>query len=359
VGANQLDYEVANLGDEPADIVIRVSIPSDSTEADAADTDSEEPSTLLELTERVDANATQLGRLTQDQLTTRDTLVVGIDCDKCDAEFDYTLTNEPLECRTDDDCTGPWVCLEDFGRCVECESGADCEAEQTCSLQTNRCEPPASGGCQTAPQSNPLGFAAGVAILFALLALVRRRRRAPRAMCAGLLAAGLLVGAPTDANAADPPRATFGLGVGPRWFTGDLAGVTKRGIGLSIDQELRWRHFGAAVQLGTRYHLTTQDPPPLSRELQVYTISAGPRGYFSVGDVSFTASAEYQHVGLVTNSLIRVTGTQLNYGSAGGSLGVRYSISALELGARAGFYPVFGLGGSLLSVDLTVRLSVK
>ena len=147
--------------------------------------------------------------------------------------------------------------------------------------------------------------------------------------------------------------------MGPRWFTGELAGVTKRGIGLNVDQELRWRYFGAAVQLGTRYHLTTQDPPPLSRELQVYSVAVGPRAYLDIGDVSLMASAEYQHVGLVSNSLVRVTGDRLNYGSAGGSIAARYTFSVVELGLRAGFHPVFGLDASLLSVDLTVRLSVQ
>ncbi|MGM0558234.1 MAG: hypothetical protein ACQEVA_17750 [Myxococcota bacterium] len=363
IGANQLDYELSNLSDESASITIRVGIPSDTMDDDASDTQSEQPADLLELTVRLEPNESRLGRLTQDQLTTRDTLILGIECDNCDAEMQYTLTNEPLECRSDDDCTGPWVCLENFGRCVECESGSDCEPEQACSLETNRCEPPVSGGCQAAPASNTLDATPILVVLIALVWLaVRSHRRSHRrsaVLLTSLILAGLLVGLPARSNAAEPPRATFGMGVGPRWFTGELSGVTKRGIGLQIDQELRWRHFGAAVQLGTRYHLTTQQPPPLSRELQVYTVSAGPRAYVSVGDFSFTASAEYQHVGLVTNSLIRLTGSQLNYGSAGGSLGVRYSISALDLGARAGFYPIFGLDGSLLSVDLTIRLSVK
>lgn len=360
VGTNQIDYELSNLGDVKTTVRLRVLTPSTATEdvADAGDTAGGGTSTLVEIERQIESNSSVTGRLSRTQLTTRDVLVLTISCDECDAELDYAFTNEPLECGTDEDCTGPWVCLENSGRCVECESSEQCDPEQTCSQQTNRCEPPSTGGCSTPGPAAPTWPWIAVAA-FMLVALVRRASLSAALIGAVFLTIASPVALPSTAEAAEPPRATFGMGIGPRWFTGELGSVTKRGIGLNVDQELRWRHFGAAVQLGTRYHLTTQQPPPLSRELQVYTVAAGPRAYFAVGDVSLMATAEYQHVGLVSNSLVRLTGSRLNYGSAGGSIAARYTFSFVELGLRAGFHPVFGLDGSLVSVDLTVRLAVK
>jgi hypothetical protein len=169
-----------------------------------------------------------------------------------------------------------------------------------------------------------------------------------------LLVPFLLV--PSQAYAA-PPRAAVNMGVGSRFLSGDLGEFTQRGIGMSLSQELRGVYFGGRVELGASYFLTDQPTPPLAREFELYTVAIGPQVYLPVGPARIVFGLDYRHLGLVSNSLTEFTGPGLNYSAAGGTVEVRYPLASFEVMLRGGFHPIFGLDGSLFSIDLAMGLA--
>lgn len=375
VGANRLDFRLENQG-EAASITVEAAYPedaavdagpSDASTADAqsADADtgqtSSDPTVLIARTYVLRAGEQVEDRFVQEELFSLASFRLSVRCDGCTATLDYSLASEPLECRSDDDCSGSWVCSQSDGRCVECLSNADCADNQSCATDTRTCTPPASSGCSHAPGNPPVSPAwplVALGAVFAAGAFWRRRRRATGPLIAAMLVAGIFAARPSPARA-DPPRASFNLGAGSRFLTGNLGDHTKRGIGLSVSQEVRGTYVGGRVELGASYFLTTQPAPPLSRELQMYSVSLGPQFYLPAGPVAVVIGLDYRHVGLVSNSLVRLTGPQVNHGAAGGTVEVRYALSPLEFMIRGGYHPIFGLDSSLFSIDLAVGLATE
>ncbi len=374
IGADRVDFRLTNLGSDQARITVRATLPAgvsldagtdtdasapdvappDVGTSDAGDAGSagDAPSVVASRSYTLAAGESVADRFVQDELFTHTSFTLAIQCDACQATLDYSLGSEPLECRSDDDCSGVWVCSQADGRCVECLHNSDCADNQTCDMTTRSCTPPTASGCSQTPIS-PLSWLAGVLGLVALVVLGRRR------LLAAVFAASLVLVIDLAPAHAAPPRAGVNLGVGWRFLSGELGANTKRGIGITIDQELRSDHFGGRVELGASYFLTTQQAPPLSHELMMYSVALGPLAYFAVGPTEVAVGLDYRHVGLVSNSLVRLTGPDVNHGAAGATVEVRYRLAPIDLMVRGGYHPIFGLNSSLFTVDLAVGLTAQ
>lgn len=359
LGANRLDFQLTNEGASAAEITV-AALPPDAepaTDVLLQDVGADFPSVdLVARSYTLAPGEAVADRFVQEALFTRASFRLVVRCDDCTALLEYALGSEPLECRADDECSGGWICREEVGRCVQCLDDNDCADTQTCSLTSYRCGPEEASGCSQArgdnPLDSPLPYALGSLLLVGFAA-----RRDPKLLIA-LLAAGCILTAASTAHA-EPPRAAFNLGMGSRFLTGDLGAQTERGIGISVSQELRTTYFGGRVELGASYFLTTQDAPPLSHELEMYSLAIGPQAYIPAGHFQLVVGLDYRHVGLVSNSLVRFTGPDVNYNAAGGSLEVRYRLAPLELMLRGSYHPVFGLDSSLFSIDFAVGLAAE
>ncbi|MFW5967561.1 MAG: MYXO-CTERM sorting domain-containing protein [Persicimonas sp.] len=326
-------------------------------DADAGDAGSStDPALLVSQTYQLGEGDSMTDSIGREILSTRSQFELRVRCDDCSARLSYVLASEPLECRTEDDCGGGWLCDDRRGYCVECISNADCSEEQECSSETNRCTPEQTGGCNaTTSEHSPLS--APVIALFTLLVLRARRRHRRRAGVVGAaLIAAVVVLAPADASA-DPPRAGMHVDFGSRFLLGAMGEETDRGIGLNISQELRGRHIGGRVELGANYFLTHQPPPPLSRELQMYHVAVGPQFYLPVGPVELFAGGTYRRIGLMSNSLIRITGPETSHDALGANLGAQYRAAPFEVGLHAGYQALLGLESSMLTIDVSVGLA--
>jgi hypothetical protein len=218
---------------------------------------------------------------------------------------------------------------------------ADCNGDQICDLERGRCDPPeTTAGCATAG-----GAPSVLLLLFALLAF-RRRRLVPAVLVAILLGA-----LPATAS---PPRASLSLGTGPRFLSGALGEQSRRGVGFGIGQELRWRHIGAGISLGTSYYLTAQQAPPLSRQLQTYSVTLGPRVYLPIRWFEIAAGVDYRRLGLVNNSLVRITGPRTSFDAVGGNAGFRLRWSGFEIRLEGGAHQALQLPTTFYSADLLV-----
>jgi hypothetical protein len=249
---------------------------------------------------------------------------------------------------------------------VECLDNSNCSETQTCDLASHTCTPPDTGGCSTAAAGGSGPSLPLVALLLGASFLLIHRLRARRRLRAGghfvaqifvmpTIAATAFL-SPTQARAATP-RAGVQLGVGPRLITGKLAPQTRRGIGVSVAQEVRGRYIGGRVALGASYFITTQTAPPLSHELQLYSVAIGPQFYLPVGPLELALGADFRHVGIVSNSLVRLTGHEINYAAAGGTLQVRYQVAGFAIMLGGGYHPIFGLDSSLTSLNLAIGLA--
>ena len=364
LGANRLDFAVHNRGDT-AEITVEALPTSTTDQGDTAPVDSDDaevepvsqgPLFISRSYVLRDGESTT-DRFVQEELFTRKSFRLELRCDGCEARLEYTLASEPLECRSDDDCSGGWLCSQGDGRCVECLNDGDCAEDQTCASTSRRCTPDSPAGCAH-PGGGPVG--SGGIWLLGLVALVwlrRRRTWRPAASAAAAVVVALAATLGASTAHAETPRASFSLGVGPRLLTGDLGEVTQRGIGVSVAQELRTRYIGGMFELASSYYLTSQPAPPLSRELQVYSVSVGPKFYLPIGPIEASLGIDYRHIGLVSNSLIRTTGPQVNHAAVGGTLEVRYRVAPFDLMLRTGFHPILSLEGSVVSIDLAVGLS--
>lgn len=361
VGANRLDFRLINEADSATIVVEAVSgATKSSTDAalDAARGDTgESPSRYVRRSYSLAAGETVDDRLVQDELLTRRAFQLRLLCDGCQARLEYALASEPLECRSDEDCSGSWLCSQPDGRCVQCLNDSDCAEDQSCESVTRRCTPQQPSGCSQA-NGPSLPTSALLLCLLGVGALLVRHRRAVSTLSLLVCLTVFALVEPASARA-ETPRASLSAGVGPRFLTGQLGEQTQRGIGVRVAQELRGSNFGAMFGMGANYFLTTQPAPPLSRELTLYTLSLGPRFYLPVGPIEMVAGLDYRHVGLVSNSLVRLTGPEINHNAAGGTLEARYQMGPFEVTVGGGFHRFFALEGSLVSMDVAVGLSTR
>ncbi len=356
VGRSRIDFAVKNVGDSEATVAMYALVPqndetvidiSDAGDSDAGVTDPGlEDRTVAVREVIVAAGATETDRFAATELGTRRTIELAAVCTGCSVEVDFVYETEPLECRDETDCSSGWLCDNSLGRCAECLDDTDCGEEQQCS-ESGRCDPPiVEAGC---------GQAAGPTSLLALILVLgffgirRRKWFATLAFFAVFAISGSAFAA--------APGAGFSLGAGPRWITGELGPVVERGIGISLGQELRWDYVGMGVQLNWAAFLTTQEPPPLSRNIQIFDFTAGPRGYLPVGDFQLVAGADYKRIGLAANSLVRLTGPDNGYHAVGGVLGGRWNGLGVELRADLGVHHIPDLASQLVMFELSVALT--
>ncbi len=343
-GRNQVDYVVRNVGPDPAAVEVVALVPS----ADFGDGTGEiDPDDLVtrRVHEAVGAGKIAENRFTAQNLGVRDAFRFGVRCSGCEVELDWVYASVPRECFETSNCPAGWACDETLGRCAECLVNADCNSDQRCNTESGRCDPPdTTAGCATAA---PSGWLWGLLALGLVWGSCRRRCRAALPFALALLVVPATV-------RASPPRAAIALGAGPRVMAGALGSVTKRGIGLSVQQELRWRHIGASLALGTSYFLTTQTPPPFSRSFQTYGVTLGPRFYAPIRLFELVAGPDYRRLGTANNSLIRLTGTRTSFDAVGAVLGARFRWSGLEVRVEGGGHYIVALDTTMISVDLAV-----
>lgn len=374
LGVSRLDFELRNEGgaSEVTIEVLREDGPTidldgssetgtgdASNDAAAGDAGSStNPALLISQTYQLGEGESVTDYIGRETLSTRSQFEVHLRCDDCQARLTYVLASEPLECRTEDDCGGGWSCDDERGYCVECISNADCSEEQECSMESNRCTPEQAGGCNAAASEHPPWGALVVAIVaFVMVGFLNSRRRRKHAAVVGAVLIATAITLAPDEASADPPRAGIHVDLGSRFLMGAMGEETDRGIGLNLSQELRGRHFGGRVELGANYFLTHQPPPPLSRELQMYHVAIGPQFYLPVGPVELFAGVDYRRIGLMANSLVRITGPETNHNALGASLGAQYRAAPFDIGLRAGYQALFGLDSSMITIDFKVGIA--
>lgn len=388
LGANRVDFRLTNNGKAAEIAVIAVLRPDAQPDAgffDAGLLDAGLPNTGVDAADSDDAGSSDddltgvvrryelaAGESVNDRFVPEEILTVStfgllLECDGCEATLDYILATEPLECRTDSECASTWVCNRTDGRCVECLADSDCSSTQTCDVDNQQCTPVDVDGCSTQSPETPAPALVLFVIIFSAAWLVKRKHLARQpasvkrlgARGSLLLIAAVIGSIALSARpaAAASPGASVQLGVGPRLLTGKLGDDTLRGIGLKVTQEVRGRYFGGQLTLGTSYFVTTQEGPPLSHELQLYSVAIGPQFYLPIGPVELALGGDFRHVGIVTNSLAKLSGPEINYLGAGATLQARYRIGGLSIMLDGGFHPVFGLDTSLFSMNLAVGLA--
>ena len=303
--------------------------------------------------------------------------------------LEFTVIAAQRECLTSNDCADNQTCDTSLGRCVGIECGPDlsCPNNQECDRATCRCNSSGClcdvGGDRHAPMP-AWGWA--LAALLALAAWTRRRREprreargAPgRARLLGVMLAAsatcAVVGAASDAEARCPfissshdrgfdrPGAILYGGSEYRFLTGAIGEDAGSGLGLYVGQALQYRWFAFKMTLGTSYFLTTQDPPPIARGLQIYSVRPGGRLQCAIGLSSFGSlrpffDVEYERVGIISNALVRQTGSDTAFNAFGGAVGVQYlPVPYFMIALRGSFAPFIDLQGGIASVGLTMGL---
>lgn len=246
-----------------------------------------------------------------------------------------------------------WVIL--LGQ-VGCRSNEDCAADEVCDEQGRTCVQEASG-CSTVGGTPP--WTALIAL--ALLGLGTVRRRGSWAATAATVAVVVVIFAPSTASAQrsafDRATAQLSVGTGVRTWTGKLADETKSGLSLNVIQAIQYRNLGFQLALGTTYYLTTQRAPPLSKGLQTYSLRLGPRFHLPIWVFQIYVDAEYERLGFISNSLVKLTGDELGFHALGGAGGFRWVPAPFFIDVRAGYTEVFGLNSGQISVALSVGLA--
>ena len=360
LGRNVVDYEVTNTGSVTTRAFVTVSPPSFSSEDADASFDPTSPNTPALATREFDleAGSARADRFVGSELGRDPELVLDVFCDTtdCSVTLDYVVIVEPIECVVAQDCSNGWLCDDERGQCVECLSGRDdqCAEGQTCEL--GRCTPPQGSSCASAPGDAPVHPAS--LLVLALAALAWRRRTRSSALAASALVGGLLAPDLAHAQQTDEMRAEFSMGGGLVGFTGQMGEQTDPGASFHVRQELRWRHVGVAFTLNTAFFVTRPEQLPLGRDLATYSVRLGPRGYLPLTPwLELHAGAEYERLGLASNSLAGLTGTRISYDALALSAGVGISESSFFARLGPSYHLVFDLPGDLVSVDLTVGIA--
>jgi uncharacterized protein (TIGR03382 family) len=357
-----VDYIVYNTGTAPMTVEVSATTLTLSTDdtADATTRDvggafggldlgtaPEGPVTLGTTSGRtltVTAGSTAVGRFSARDLGTGISVTLEVACisSTCDGRIEWVILLGQVECRSDEDCAADEICDSEGRTCVEQASG--------CSTV---------GGV---PPTAALFFLLGLAAVHR----IRRRGTRPSALhkAAASVAVLILLGIlliPSQASAQrsvfDRATAQLSVGSGIRTWTGQLADDTKSGVSLNVVQGIQYRNLGFQLTIGTTYYLTTQQAPPLSKGLQTYSLRLGPRFYLPVWIFQIYADAEYERLGFISNSLVRVTGEQIGYHGVGAAGGFRWVPAPFFVDLRAGYTELFGLKSGQVSFALSVGLA--
>lgn len=347
-GRNQVDWVVTNTGDSAA-VVEVLALVSGTQETGLTEIDPDQLVARRE-TPPLAPGESRDDRFTPQDLGVREGFVFAVRCPLCTVQVDWVFSTVPRDCFEDEDCPAGWLCDDTAGRCVECLVNADCNEDQTCNLETGRCDPPeTTAGCATTSGSPDL-----LLVLLALVAFRRRRAPAARLVLVARIALTVALLCWTSPATASPPRASLSIGTGARFLSGTLGEQSRRGVGFAIGQELRWRYIGAGIALGTSYFLTAQQPPPLSRQFQTYSVTLGPRFYLPIRWFELAAGGDYRRLGITNNSLVRLTGTRTSFDAVGGQAGFRLRWSGFEIRIEGGAHQLLQLPTTMFSADLLV-----
>ncbi|MFT6398344.1 MAG: hypothetical protein ACJAYU_003102 [Bradymonadia bacterium] len=118
-------------------------------------------------------------------------------------------------------------------------------------------------------------------------------------------------------RAQEGPEVFFQPAITTQSFTGEVGRYASASIGVSATQGVQFDLVGAFLTLATNYHLTNQPPPPYTRGLQTFGISAGLRLRIPIEPVEPHIGIEYTNLGVVSNTLNRFTGSRLNFNALG------------------------------------------
>ena len=173
----------------------------------------------------------------------------------------------------------------------------------------------------------------------------------------------LLVGLAFPAFAQEGPEVYFQPAVTTQNFTGEVGRYASASIGVSATQGIQLAVVGTYLTLGTNYHLTNQPPPPYTRGLQTFGITAGLRFRVPIEPIEPSIGLEYTNLGVVSNTLNRFTGSQLSFNGVGARAAARWRVASplyVELGANVRYFvdmlnPTASVGGSI-SLGLLGRL---
>ena len=380
LGRNLLDMALTNTGPVAATVRLSIWPVGDAVttlpEGDTAGADDAGQggagaggAALVERRFELAAGETAVDRIVPEELGSLIPITVVLDCEprpSCQTLMEYVWLVQPAECTTDGDCPGGWVCqrggTNELRRCVECymndeEIVGACAETQTCDAQLSRCVGPVEEGCAVAAApSRPAPRLPWLALALVAMAagvhLVARRRM----LAVWAAAASIALVAPAEASA-QGLQTGFSVGVGPRFFTGQVGALTETGLGVSLAQELRWGWLGLVAEVEAGYFLTTQRPPPLSNELQTYGFSIGPRLYLPLGwRLELALGPDYERLGLASNSLVRVTGPRSGFHGLGGAAGARLRWERFELRLELAGQKLLGLETTLLTLNLGAAL---
>lgn len=366
-GRNLLDIAIENRGPD-AEVTFDVAFQrGPDAAADApdggADVGTATGTDSFPLRYQIPAGKRITDRFPSTEIFSRNELFLRIDCTPkpdCDVRAEYVFASERDDCDSNEDCPGQQLCNAPAGICVACLSDDDCRADQTCHEPTGRCLPPGDPGCTLQDRPSPSGwpqFCLLVLVLAAIRFLGRRASLGGHLLGAAAVFAAVVL-TPASTSAA-PPGSTFSIGTGPRWVVGPLGEDVKRGLGLELHETVRWRYVGFSAWIETNYFVTTQEPPPLSKELQIFGFGIGPRAFYAIDPIELSAGAGYQRVGFAPNSLVRRTGTDANFNSVGGTFSVAYPWSEFVVRLGAQYYPVLGVDASLLSINASFGISTR
>lgn len=362
VGRNQFDYTIENKGKTPTDVNVVVVTP----EIETLDLQNLDPERIIasRIHRQILPGESEGNRLTPKLLGTRDSFRIFTLCTNreantpCNIRVDYVFSSVPVECFDDTECNSGWLCDVNIGHCTECLSSTDCNTDQTCDTIRGRCTPEDTTPSTCSTSSHPASL---LLSLLGLFFFTRRRKRKPKAVTSLTISRLLFIFSfllfsivlSTNINAS-PPRTGISLGTGTRYLLGELGNDTKRGIGIYLAQELRWRHFGMNIELGTSFFQTTQTPPPFSRGLMTYTAAIGPQLFWALGRHELTGGVDIRRIGFLNNSLVRVTGTKTNFTAIGANIGYRFHFEKIDLRLSTVFAPFLDLPGSTLNFNIGI-----
>ncbi len=131
------------------------------------------------------------------------------------------------------------------------------------------------------------------------------------------LVAAILTLCAVPLRAQEGPEVFFQPAVTTQSFTGEVGRYASASIGVSATQGVQFDVIGAFLTLATNYHLTNQPPPPYTRGLQTFGISAGLRFRLPIDPIEPHLGVEYTNLGVVSNTLNRFTGSRLNFNAIG------------------------------------------
>ena len=165
------------------------------------------------------------------------------------------------------------------------------------------------------------------------------------------------------ALAQEGPEVYFQPAITTQSFTGEVGRFASASIGVSATQGIQLEVVGAYLALGTNYHLTNQPPPPYTRGLQTFGITAGLRFRIPIEPIEPSIALEYSNLGVVSNALNRFTGSQLSFNGVGGRAAARWRVALplyVEVGGNVRYFvdmlnPTASIGGSI-AIGLLGRL---